>query len=179
MAMWLFIAVGYAGPAIHGDGLVAFGAARTAAAELLVGRASVIDGDTLELRGERVRLWGIDAPESRQLCERAGERWRCGQAAALALDAWLAGRTVRCEGRDRDRWQRLIALCRVAGEDVGRWLVRNGHALAFRRYSRDYVGEEELARADRVGVWEGSFALPWAWRADGDAAPMITAAAAE
>jgi endonuclease YncB( thermonuclease family) len=129
------------------------------------GRASVIDGDTLEVHGERVRLFGIDAPESRQLCTVAGQPYRCGQQAALALADYLAQRTVRSEERDRDRYGRIVAVCFVGEEDVQAWLVEQGWALAFRRYSTDYVGEEDAARAARRGIWRGTFEAPWEWRA--------------
>jgi endonuclease YncB( thermonuclease family) len=145
-------------------------------ADRITGVVSVIDGDTLDLHGTRIRLWGIDAPESRQLCRRDGEPWRCGQAAALALSDRIGRRVVHCEVRDVDRWSRLIALCRLAGEDLSEWLVRSGLALAYRRYAKDYVASEELARRARAGIWVGAFAPPWEYRRDRDA-PLVTATA--
>jgi endonuclease YncB( thermonuclease family) len=144
---------------------------------MLIGRASVIDGDTLDLHGRRIRLWGIDAPESRQVCQRKGSGWRCGQAAALALADRIGQRTVRCEPLDVDRWKRIVARCRQGQDDLGRWLVRSGLALAYRSYSRDYVADENEARAERLGLWAGSFALPWEWRRNRRAAPVVTAEA--
>ena len=102
--------------------------------------------------------------------------WRCGQAAALALADRIGRHTVHCEGRDVDRWKRLIAICRRAGEDLSAWMVRNGLALAFRRYAKDYVQAENDARLARRGLWSGAFAPPWAWRRD-KAAALVTAAA--
>lgn len=130
----------------------------------LVGRASVIDGDTLEIHGERIRLEGIDAPESRQTCNKHGELWRCGQQAALALSDWIGVRTVVCIGHGHDRYGRVLARCSVAGIDMQGWLVTNGHALAYRRYSMDYVPHEELAQSAGAGVWIGEFTAPWEWR---------------
>ncbi len=96
----------------------------------MAGQASVIDGDTIEIHGQRIRLHGINAPESGQLCYIDGKRWRCGQRAALALADKIGRRPVACAGRERDRYGRVVAVCRVAGEDLGAWLVGNGLALA-------------------------------------------------
>lgn len=135
------------------------------AADALTGQASVIDGDTIEIHGQRIRLHGIDAPESRQVCQRAdGADYRCGQAAALALDEWIGPSVVSCSQTGTDRWKRVIATCQVRGEDMGRWMVSEGHALAFVRYSKDYVPDEAEARAAGRGIWQGRFVPPWEWR---------------
>lgn len=131
----------------------------------LCGQAIVIDADTLEIHGQRIRLHGIDAPESNQLCERAnGTDYRCGQVAALALADWIARAEVSCRQTGVDRWKRAIAICNVRGEDMGAWLVSSGNALAFRRYSLDYVADEDAARMAGRGVWQGRFVMPWEWR---------------
>ena len=139
------------------------GAAATFAADLS-GWARVIDGDTIEVGGARVRLHGVDAPESGQSCLANGQRWPCGQRATRALDRHIGGRSVACEERDRDRYGRVVAVCRHAGRDVNAWLVAQGWALAYRRYSGAYVDGEEAARAARRGVWRGEFVVPWDWR---------------
>ena len=137
----------------------------SANAEDLVGRASVVDGDTLEIRGEKIRLHGIDAPESSQRCTRPnGKEWRCGQKAANALSDKIGQRNVRCTGEKRDRWGRLIAVCRLGSQDLNAWLVRRGWAVAYLRYSKDYVGQEDRARKAKAGVWSGTFEMPWDWR---------------
>ncbi|MCV0395899.1 MAG: thermonuclease family protein [Rhizobiaceae bacterium] len=142
--------------------------ASAVADQAIVGRASVIDGDTIEIAGERVRFNGIDAPEARQTCEDgAGKPYRCGAVAANALDAFLAAsRPVRCEYIERDRYGRFIGDCyRADGRSVSRWLVRNGHALDWSRYSGGvYAGEQGQARSNRRGVWQGRFIEPWRWR---------------
>ena len=131
----------------------------------LIGVASVIDGDTIEIHGQRIRLYGIDAPEGSQLCAQpTGERWRCGQRAAFALSEYIGSGTVECEPRDRDRYGRVVAVCFLRGEDLNGWLVSSGWALAFRRYSLDYVEQENAARQSRLGVWSSVFEPPWEWR---------------
>lgn len=133
--------------------------------ETVSGRARVIDGDTLELAGRRIRLEGIDAPERSQFCQgRTDQPWPCGAAARSALMRRVEGRTVRCEVRGRDRYQRDLARCFVGAEDLGGWLVSQGLAQAYRRYSTDYVALEEAARARRVGAWDGSFEPPENYR---------------
>ena len=137
----------------------------SAQAEPIAGQTTVIDGDTIEIHGKRIRLNGIDAPESRQTCERAdGSPYRCGKDAAFALSDFIARGTVFCERRGVDRYKRTIAACQVRGEDVGAWLVRSGHALAFRHYSTDYVPEEAAAQDAKAGMWQGRFVPPWDWR---------------
>ena len=130
----------------------------------LSGSARVIDGDTLEVRGTRIRLHGIDAPESAQGCRAGGRRWPCGREATRALSRRIGGRTVACEERDRDRYGRTVAVCRIGGEDVNAWMVAAGWAFAYRRYSRSYVAAETAAKGARRGVWRGEVVAPWEWR---------------
>lgn len=137
-----------------------------AAAETVSGRASVTDGDSLEIRGERIRLHGIDAVEARQQCrDRDGRSWPCGRRAAFALEEAIAGRTVHCTVRDRDDYGRTVARCTAGDVDLGAEMVRRGYAIVLRRYGRDYLPIEDRARAAGVGIWDGSFARPGAWRA--------------
>ena len=125
----------------------------------------MIDGDTLEIHGERIRLFGIDAPESGQTClDAKGQRYRCGQKAALVLDARIGAGVVICERKGMDRYGRVVALCCVFGEDLGAWMVGLGWALASRAYSTRYVAAENLARSRGLGLWAGRFMPPWAWR---------------
>ena len=131
----------------------------------IVGVATVIDGDTIEILGVRIRLFGIDAPEGGQTCRRSdGSPWRCAQQAALALQDHIGRRPVTCLQRDVDRYRRPVCQCMIAGSDINAWLVRNGWAVAYTRYSREYVQQEAEARAARRGIWSGDFVMPWEWR---------------
>jgi endonuclease YncB( thermonuclease family) len=132
----------------------------------LLGGASVIDGDTIEIHDERIRILNIDAPESRQTCTKPdGSEWRCGQQAALALADWIGQRTVTCASDSRDKYGRLLARCVVAGEDVATWLAGNGWAVPYRdckcEVVRDAAGR---AKAAGVGIWSGAFVMPWDFR---------------
>lgn len=142
----------------------------------VTGRASVIDGDTLEIQGERIRIWGVDAPEGAQLCTSAAqEQYRCGQRAALELSQWINGRTVTCDQIDTDRYGRSVSRCRTAGQDVGAWLVGRGWATDYRQYSGGaYASQEAAARSAKVGMWAGRFTEPSAWRREGRAAATAT-----
>ncbi|WP_137177341.1 thermonuclease family protein [Roseomonas sp. AR75] len=130
----------------------------------LVGRVRVVDADTLEIAGQRIRLDAADAPELRQDCERGGVTWPCGRDAAEALRQFIGGRELRCEPRGRDRFGRILALCRAGTEDIAAWLVSEGLAVAYTRYSWRYLPQEAVARWHRRGVWGGRFETPEEWR---------------
>ena len=134
---------------------------------IIGGATRVIDADTLEVIGERVRLKGIDAPEKGQLCENAsGNLYLCGQAALRALRGHIGdSKTVCGIGPQPDRYGRALGVCYLKGEDLNGWLVSQGHALAYRRYGTQYVEQEEAARPAKRGVWAGAFVAPWEWRA--------------
>jgi endonuclease YncB( thermonuclease family) len=138
-----------------------------ALADDFVGQASVVDGDTLEIHGIRIRLWGIDAPESSQL--RRGEdslQYRCGALAANDLDAFIARRPVNCSPLNLDPYGRTVATCSVSGTDLGEWLVRKGLALDWPQYSKGRYdsAQRDAERAGR-GMRKGSYVEPWLYRA--------------
>lgn len=144
--------------------LTGFGGVPSIAGGVIAGPASAVDGDSLEVAGQEIRLHGIDAPEWEQLCNRKSERYPCGQVAARALADRIDGRHAECDVQDVDRYGRAVGVCFLDGKDLNGWLVRRGHAVAYRRYSRAYVDEEEAAQAARRGVWAGEFVMPWQWR---------------
>src|ERR1700694_1056741 len=135
-------------------------------ADDLSGQASIIDGDTLEIHGTRVRLWGVDAPESTQLCRGSDSlQYRCGAKAANDLDAFIASRPVNCAPISLDRYGRTVAACSVAGADLGEWLVRSGLALDWPQYSkRKYDAAQRDAEHAGRGMWAGSYVKPWLYR---------------
>jgi len=130
----------------------------------LSGAARVVDGDTLVVAGMRVRLAGVDAPESRQRCERGGESWECGATATAALQRLTEGQVVRCATLGQDRYERMLGRCEAGEADLGAALVRQGMAVAYTRYSWRYVPEELRARWDGAGIWAGRFETPEDWR---------------
>lgn len=130
----------------------------------ITGRAKVVDGDSLEIGADQIRLYGIDAPEGRQDCRRNGQTWRCGDDAAAKLRGLVQGATLRCTPRDTDEYGRHVSVCKNGNTDVNAEMVRAGFALAYRRYSNDYVDEENEARSARRGLWAGEFEPPWDWR---------------
>jgi endonuclease YncB( thermonuclease family) len=132
----------------------------------LTGRATVIDGDTIEIRRQRIRLHGIDAPESGQTCtDAASQRYLCGSKAALSLSDFVGEATVKCEPLNRDRYGRVVARCAARGEDIAIFLVGAGWALDWPRYSKgEYAPYQDVARKERRGMWSGEFVEPWNWR---------------
>lgn len=115
----------------------------------------VVDGDSLVINGERIRLFGIDAPEIRQRCDQArGESWACGRWSAQMLAQLVEGRHVQCETVETDRYGRAVSRCLADGRDLSRTMVEEGAATAFRRYSTDYVAAETRARRTMRGIWQ-------------------------
>lgn len=126
----------------------------------------VVDGDTLDVNGERFRLYGIDAPEAGQMCQAArGGKWACGTAATKALKRLVNGKTVSCTRSARDKYQRWISTCTAGGRDIGNALVADGLAWAFVKYTREYVRTEAKAKRNLVGVWQAASQTPWEYRA--------------
>lgn len=140
------------------------------------GRATVIDGDTIEIDGTRIRLEGIDAPEAGQSCQGGWfGTWNCGGAATAQLRWLVGGRRIECESAGTDKYGRILGLCSADGRDVNAEMVRTGHAWAFVKYSKRYKNAEAEARAAKAGIWKGESEPAWVYRerrwnvAEGDA----------
>jgi endonuclease YncB( thermonuclease family) len=142
--------------------------------ERIAGRVKIIDGDSFELDGTGVRLFGVDAPEGRQDCTRDGRPWRCGDAAAAELRRLVGGATIVCRKQDVDSYGRIVARCSKGNTDLAAAMARAGMAVAYRRYSNDYVDEEREAKAARRGIWASEFTPPEEWRRN-DGAEEVSA----
>ena len=130
----------------------------------ITGKPRVIDGDTIEIHGQRIRLHGIDAPELDQTCKVDDRIIQCGEIAKAALMDLVFLSAVTCKAEDEDRYGRIVATCYVGGFDLGRVIVKRGWALAYRRYSTRYVQIEAEAEQAGRGMWQGEFVPPWEWR---------------
>ena|ERR1051326_7833707 len=131
------------------------------------GPARVIDGDTLVVESVHVRLYGIDAPEKAQMCQKHGLDYECGVVATAHMTDMTYGKTVTCDAvpGQRDRYGRMIGKCSTSDiSDLNDRMVRSGQALAYRRYSMDYAEAEDEAHTAKRGVWSGTFVNPWDWR---------------
>jgi endonuclease YncB( thermonuclease family) len=131
----------------------------------LSGVPRIVDGDTLAIGPTKVRLQGIDAPETDQLCLNAnGIHWTCGIDARDQLAVHIGGREIKCSSSGTDAYRRTLATCYFGDEDLNAWMVQEGWALAYVKYSKAYVHAEEDARTHQRGMWKGAFIAPWDWR---------------
>jgi len=129
------------------------------------GIPKIREGHQIQIGNARIRLGGIDAPAVDQLClNTSGERWTCGVAARDELIRYAGNKSWTCHVSQTERRGREIARCEVDGEDIQKWMVRNGWALSYTRYSHDYDADEKAAREAKAGMWQGSFIAPWDWR---------------
>jgi endonuclease YncB( thermonuclease family) len=131
----------------------------------VTGVPKIREADQIQIGSTRIRLGGIDAPSVDQLClNTKGERWTCGVAARDELIKRAGGKSWTCQTRAIDRRGRTVARCQVDGQDIQKWLVTNGWALAFVRITKDYEADEKIAREAKAGMWQGAFIAPWDWR---------------
>lgn len=142
----------------------------------VTGTAQVVDGDTLRIGDTKVRLFGIDAPETNQQCIREGASWACGEVSARQLRSLVEGQQVACLVRGLDDYGRSVGVCSAGGLELNRTMVGAGWAVAFRNYSSDYVADEVRAKAARAGIWNSSFVLPQDYRQAAASAAQVAPA---
>ena len=131
----------------------------------IFGVPRITDGDTIKILKKRIRFHGIDAPEKKQICVKNSKEYRCGQEATNALIKKINGKIVVCKVQDKlDRYKRYIGVCFLGDIDLNKWMVRNGYAVAYRRYSKDYIKDENFAKKNKIGLWSGNFIYPEKWR---------------
>ena len=131
----------------------------------LYGKANITDGDSLKIFNRKVRLFGIDAPEIKQKCTNyMGTLYNCVKVAKNALINKIAAEKVYCHYKDLDRYRRALSICWVKNINLNLWLVHNGYAVAYRRYSNKFIKAEMRARNKKIGIWAGSFEIPEVWR---------------
>ena len=141
--------------------------------EEIIGYAKVIDGDTIKIKGTKIRLYGIDAPESKQICSKPwlnlhiitlDKDYECGLKTTNLLRKFVKNETLVCKKKSIDRYKRVIAICFKGRRDVNSWLVRNGLAVSYTKYSKKYIINENDAKKEKKGLWAGNFDMPWEWR---------------
>lgn len=130
----------------------------------IIGYAKVVDADTIHISNHRIRLEGIDAPEIKQKCIKNEKYYFCGAISKNKLKEKINNKIVRCKYSSKDRYNRYLSICFVKNINLNKWLVKNGYAIAYKKYSKKYVFEEKYAKANKLGIWSGSFVNPEKWR---------------
>ena len=145
-------------------------------AEEISGIPKVVDGDTVHIDNYKFRLEGIDAPEMRQQCKKESLKisfligltfykdYSCGRVSKEKLITKIDTTEIKCISSSKDRYKRYIATCYKGKTNLNQWMVRNGFAIAYRRYSKKYVPDEEFAKENKLGLWKGKFMEPEKWR---------------
>tara|TARA_Y100001970_G_scaffold283584_1_gene399085 strand:- start:12775 stop:13305 length:531 start_codon:yes stop_codon:yes gene_type:complete len=141
--------------------------------KIISGKPRVIDGDTIKINDKSIRLFGIDAPEKKQKCKKSflkvnflnfQKNYSCGSVSTKNLKKKIENKDIECIFRSEDRYGRYLAICYLEKLDINKWMVKNGYALAYKKYSRKYVLEEQYAKDNKLGMWEGTFIEPEKWR---------------
>ena len=124
----------------------------------------IIDGDTIHLNGEKIRFSGIDTPEIKQTCAKNNEIIKCGILARELLIKIIANNKINCIREGKDQYKRTLAECFVNDLSLSSYLVKNGYAFAYRKYSKKFIADEEFAKSNKLGIWSMKFEYPWDWR---------------
>ncbi len=139
----------------------------------IIGVPRIIDGDTIHINSYKIRLEGIDAPEMRQKCKKPylkimffvfQKNYNCGQFSKKKLTQKIANQSVKCILLGKDRYQRYLGKCLKKNINLNKWMVRNGYAIAYRKYSKLYISDENFAKDKKLGLWIGTFVEPEKWR---------------
>ena len=133
-------------------------------AKTIFGKPRIIDGDTIHIKSNKIRLHGIDAPETKQTCKIGNEEWYCGKQSTKELKKLINKQNVECVINDVDIYNRYVAICYVNEININQWMVKNGWAIAYRYYSKDYINEEEYADDNKLGIWKSKFIEPYLYR---------------
>jgi len=137
------------------------------------GFAKVVDGDTIKINSKKIRLYGIDAPEKKQKCKKTyltisfmsfTKDYMCGEVSTQKLIKKINKQKLNCNIIDVDRYKRLIGECFKRNINLNSWMVSNGYAVAYRKYSKKYVSDEINAKNNKLGIWQGKFEMPWDYR---------------
>ena len=127
-------------------------------------KIQVIDGDTIHIGKLKYRFFGIDAPEIKQICEKDNTKIQCGVIAKSVLKNKIADKIPECIVKDKDRYQRLVAECFIGKESLSRFMVRQGYAVAYSQYSKDFIEDEKYAKENKLGIWSMNFQIPSEYR---------------
>ena len=132
--------------------------------KIIEGKAIIIDGDTIHIGKNKIRLHGIDAPEINQTCIIDKKIWNCGIESKIALENFILKKEVNCEIIDVDQYRRFVGICFLENQNINQYMVRNGWAIAYKYYSLKFVKDEEFAKKNKLGIWQGSFIEPYLFR---------------
>ena len=141
--------------------------------KIISGIAKVTDGDTIRIEEKKIRFFGIDAPEKKQQCKKPwltisfisfSKDYPCGQISTDKLKKKINNKLLICKWNNKDKYKRYIAECFKDKININAWMVRNGYAVAYRKYSKKFVSQEIFAKKEKLGLWAGNFDMPWNWR---------------
>ena len=153
--------------------LLSYNDVKSEEVKIISGTAKVTDGDTIQIEGKKIRFFGIDAPEKKQQCKKPwltisfisfSKNYPCGQISTDKLKKKINNKLLICKWSNKDRYKRYIAECFKDKTNVNAWMVKNGYAVAYKRYSKAYVRDEEYAKENKLGIWKGTFIAPEKWR---------------
>ncbi len=153
--------------------LLTYNDVRSEETNIISGIAKVTDGDTIRIDKKKIRLMGIDAPEKNQMCKQIWlsisfisfkKEYPCGQISTKRLKNKINDKLIICNYTNQDQYKRYIAECFLNKTNINSWMVRNGHAVAYKKYSKKFVAQENIAKKEKLGLWSGTFEMPWDWR---------------